>query len=751
MPAVAGLSLAARTAAALVVVALAAAVIAVPRPAAAQAGFDAVEAAAARWIAEELARLQAGAGAGPGTLADIVLALAAVEAEPAAEDAAYAELETVAADALGAPGTAGPAVLAKALLAVLAHGGDGNAFAGHDLEAELRATVVADGADAGRFGDATTFVQSLGLLALARTPTGAPPAAVAWLEGRQCTNGAFAPVECEADGANVDADHTGLAVQALRAGSGSAAADAGVAWLLGAQADDGSFGANANSTALAAQALRGAGEVAAADAAGAFVASLQYPQGAPPEVRGAIRFTATDDGSLLLATTQGVLALGALTLDAIGGAAPSQPTVSGAACFPGDGVTVVVDLSAFGQGVARGCAAATPANGLAALTAAGFAFEEFAEFAGAVCRIAGLPDAADACTAFGDQFWAYFSATDGGPWAPYQVGAAESQPQPGSVEGWRFGTGEEPSIPAASETVRRLAGAGRVATAIAISRDGFAAGGASGVVLTRADEYADALAGTPLAARLGGPLLITGPDGLSAGVAEELARVLPAGGTVHLLGGEAALGAAVAEQVAALGYEVVRVAGASRIETAVAVAGELGDPGSVLVTTAFDFPDALTAGAAAAAQPAAVVLLTGADTPHPAVDQYLAAHPGAEIHAVGGPAARAYPGAEPVVGETREGTALAVATTFFTEPTRVSVARRDEFADALAGGAHAANAGAPLLITAPDTLDDEVAGYLCTTPSIGGAFVYGGAAAITDTAAASVAAALAGTGCKVGR
>lgn len=300
------------------------------------------------------------------------------------------------------------------------------------------------------------------------------------------------------------------------------------------------------------------------------------------------------------------------------------------------------------------------------------------------------------------------------------------------AEAFADDTGPDPD----DATVQRFSGAGRVETAIDISQDQFEDGAASTVVLARADDYADALAGTPLAVRDDGPLLVTNSDLLVPTVVDEIQRVLPDDGTVTLLGGEAALDAGVEAAVADLGYDVERLAGPTRFETAVAVATSL-DGGaaaldSVLITTAFDFPDALIAGAAASAHNGAVVL-TGTDGPHPAVDAFLAGRD-AEVFGIGGPAARAYPDAEAVAGETRDHTAVLVAERFFDEPVSIGLARPDSFADALAGGAHVGREGGPLLLSLTrDELSDLVVGYIdAHGAAVTDGSVYGGTEAISD-------------------
>ena len=76
------------------------------------------------------------------------------------------------------------------------------------------------------------------------------------------------------------------------------------------------------------------------------------------------------------------------------------------------------------------------------------------------------------------------------------------------------------------------------------------------------------LAGTPFAVAKHGPLLLTATAALDPAVSAEIRRVLAPGGTVYLLGGTAALTPAVANAVAALGFPVVRIAGADRFATA---------------------------------------------------------------------------------------------------------------------------------------------------------------------------------------
>jgi CBS domain-containing protein len=279
---------------------------------------------------------------------------------------------------------------------------------------------------------------------------------------------------------------------------------------------------------------------------------------------------------------------------------------------------------------------------------------------------------------------------------------------------------------------KRVAGADRIATAIAASREAFGPRAAAAVVLARADVFADALAGAPLAAARTAPVLLTPPDALEPRTEAELQRVLDGEGTVFLLGGEAALSPAVERRVGELGYDVVRLAGPNRYATAVAIAQEGGDVGRILLASGSDFPDALTAGAAGAEAGAALVLTDGARMPVETAE-YLAERPDAERFAVGGPAATAARDATRVAGTTRFETAVAVAETFFGAPSVVGIATARDFPDALSGGAQVGRHGGPILLSDPARLPASVADYLeSTRATVDNAFVYGGRAVLSD-------------------
>ena len=300
----------------------------------------------------------------------------------------------------------------------------------------------------------------------------------------------------------------------------------------------------------------------------------------------------------------------------------------------------------------------------------------------------------------------------------------------GSIGGGGGTAGEGAAAASATTGVSRLAGADRISTAVAVSHDSFPTGGAAAVVLAKADDYPDALVGAPLAAAKDAPLLLTTGATLAPATSTEIARVLTAGGTVYILGGVGAIPAAVATQLTAAGYHVVRYAGADRFATAVAVAGALGNPGTVLLASGENYPDALAAGPAAAHVHGAVLLTDGSVIPASTASYLTKA---TTVYAIGGPAAAADPSATAVFGADRFETAAAAATKFFSTPVTAGVATGLSFPDALSGGAELALLGGPLLLSAQGSVPFATANYLAQTRTITSVRVYGGAAVLAES------------------
>jgi putative cell wall-binding protein len=144
----------------------------------------------------------------------------------------------------------------------------------------------------------------------------------------------------------------------------------------------------------------------------------------------------------------------------------------------------------------------------------------------------------------------------------------------------------------------RLAGSDRYDTAATIATTVFTT--AETVYLASGATFADALPGSTAAARLDAPVLLSAPDGVPGATADALGQL----GTrnVVLLGGEKALGEVVADELADMGLDVERIAGADRYATAAAISRTTFPDGAdvVYLASGRGFADALGGGAAAA-------------------------------------------------------------------------------------------------------------------------------------------------------
>ena len=254
---------------------------------------------------------------------------------------------------------------------------------------------------------------------------------------------------------------------------------------------------------------------------------------------------------------------------------------------------------------------------------------------------------------------------------------------------------------------RRLSGANRYATAAAVA-DATHPDVAATVLLASGEDFPDALAAGPAAAAVGAPVLLSPSGGLHAATIATLERLAP--DTIILIGGEAALSPQVAAQASAYAATVERIGGTSRVDTAARVALATHDEAAtILLAAARDFPDAL-AGVPAAGRLGAPLLLSDADSLADAAADVIVALGADEVILLGGEQslstaveaelATLVDSVRRVAGANRFATAAAVADELFEEPaSTVLLASGRDFPDALSGGAAAAAAGWPLLMT----------------------------------------------------
>lgn len=259
---------------------------------------------------------------------------------------------------------------------------------------------------------------------------------------------------------------------------------------------------------------------------------------------------------------------------------------------------------------------------------------------------------------------------------------------------------------------RRISGSDRYETAALVSAEFESA---DIVFIADGRNFPDALSAAPVAAELGGPVLLTPASGLPLSVIAELERLNPS--TVVIVGGEGSVSSAVeAEVEVLLGIDPVRIGGANRYATSRALA-RYGFPNyveQVYVATGTNFPDALSAGALAGDGGFPVVLVNGAASSVDEETKTLIRDLGGREGQIIGLAGSVSQGIQdslntmdvPRTYFNRSGWGNRYATSmylsmsyYFQRPAeRLYLALGTKFPDALAGAALAGSQGAPLII-----------------------------------------------------
>jgi putative cell wall-binding protein len=277
---------------------------------------------------------------------------------------------------------------------------------------------------------------------------------------------------------------------------------------------------------------------------------------------------------------------------------------------------------------------------------------------------------------------------------------------------WRRFDGSNDRVQVASYTpTSRIAGPDRFSTAAAVAREFDAA---STVYVANGHNYPDALSAAPAAGFHQAPLLLTEQDSLPAVVAAEIQRLQP--GRIVVVGGTGVVSSGVEAALEALypGTQVQRLAGADRYETSRVVSNDaFGDAGAqvAVIATGTNFPDALSASAAAAKVGGPVILVPGSD---PDVDSatydlldglgttkvFIAGGLGVVSAAIEASLVRHFGGSQVtrLAGTNRYDTAVAINNEFFVSSSAVYLAVGTGYADALAGAALAGTDASPLYV-----------------------------------------------------
>lgn len=290
-----------------------------------------------------------------------------------------------------------------------------------------------------------------------------------------------------------------------------------------------------------------------------------------------------------------------------------------------------------------------------------------------------------------------------------------------------------------TKSVFRLFGINRYQTAVEISQTGWPEESGH-IILARGDDYADALAGVPLAYRLNSPILLTSNSRLDASAANEIQR-LKANQAI-ILGGYDAISAQLELDIEGLGLQVKRIAGENRYETAVKIADEMSTHG-VTFDTAFiavstDFADALSASSYAARKGNPIFMTRKESLPE-STSRALADMGIKNTIVVGGTSAISpgvfdnLPNPKRISGNNRYATSVALAEEFLPQHMKeIFLATGLDFPDAIAGAVLAAKRNSGVLLVQGNSVEpnQEVQEFI-SSKGINGAFILGGNEAVS--------------------
>ncbi|PYZ95778.1 multifunctional 2',3'-cyclic-nucleotide 2'-phosphodiesterase/5'-nucleotidase/3'-nucleotidase [Alteribacter lacisalsi] len=305
--------------------------------------------------------------------------------------------------------------------------------------------------------------------------------------------------------------------------------------------------------------------------------------------------------------------------------------------------------------------------------------------------------------------------------------------------------GEDDIVPAEEEeeedNVRRIYGEDRYETSLALA-DEIENNSLDYVFLASGSNFADALAGGALNQSLNGTVLLVHPDEARVAAAmDKTAELLKADGEVIVLGGEAAVDAAIYEAFDAE-FDVERVYGENRAQTSIEIANLVNpDADEVFVVSGADFADALSIVPFAAKTETPILLNWSSSVLSDDIHAYVTEQGISTVTVIGGPAAvpndavaelvNAGASVARVYGSNRYETSVAVKSTFFPNAEKTGIASGQTFPDALSAGRFALDHDMPILLTSRDSLPAAVEAHLDSSP-VERAYIFGGPNAVSD-------------------
>lgn len=279
----------------------------------------------------------------------------------------------------------------------------------------------------------------------------------------------------------------------------------------------------------------------------------------------------------------------------------------------------------------------------------------------------------------------------------------------------------------ADSKVERISGTDRYETCVNISKKAYKSSEVA--ILASGQKIQDALASGGVAAKLKAPLLLTQKDRLPSVVLDELKRLNVK--KIILVGGQESISSSLENQLDNI-YKVERVSGRDRYETSIKLAEVINkDTKQENFIVNGNTVDALTAGAVAAKLNRSIILTNGVNLPEGANRVVNPASPNNII--IGGISSINIEGlkGERIAGSDRYETSKKIAEKYYAGKTnKALLANGVNSIDALSAINLVVSENAPVLLTAYDSLDNDVSKFLENNTNK--VYVLGGYQSISD-------------------
>nr|WP_314496443.1 cell wall-binding repeat-containing protein [uncultured Peptostreptococcus sp.] len=279
----------------------------------------------------------------------------------------------------------------------------------------------------------------------------------------------------------------------------------------------------------------------------------------------------------------------------------------------------------------------------------------------------------------------------------------------------------------ADSKVERISGTDRYETCVNISKKAYKSSEVA--ILASGQKIQDALASGGVAAKLKAPLLLTQKDRLPSVVLDELKRLNVK--KIILVGGQESISRSLENQLDNI-YKVERVSGRDRYETSIKLAEVINkDTKQENIIVNGNTVDALTAGAIAARLNRSIILTNGVNLPEGSSGVLKADSPNNII--IGGPSSINIDGlkGDRLAGSDRYETSTKIAEKYYAGKTnKALLANGVNSIDALSAINLVVSENAPVLLTAYDSLDNDVSKFLENNTNK--VYVLGGYQSISD-------------------